>query len=295
MRIINKHNVPETLVSLASRNYYSKGGADYSVTEIISPPRIQRLRAKHWDDMEQDVSDMLWQLLGSALHVVAERGTHPDYITEERLNAEIDGVRLSGAIDIQKVTPSGILITDYKFTSAWALRQDKPEWEAQQNIYAWLVNKSKCKPVVGVQICALIRDWSRREASAKPDYPQAPIQVLDLPLWPLERTEHYLRERIDLHRNSKVAADWGDDLPPCTDDERWLRGASFAVMREGKKRAVKVCETKEEAIQWMGTMDVKEKPYIEERVGEAIRCANDFCGVARWCSQYQASLKGESQ
>ena len=293
MKITNKHNVPETLVALASREYYSKGKADYSVTEIISPPRIQRLRKKHYEEMEQDVSDMLWSLLGSALHVVAERGQHEGYITEERLYAEIDGVTLSGAIDIQKTTPDGILITDYKFTSAWALRQDKPEWEAQQNIYAWLVHTVKKTPVVGVQICALIRDWSRRDAAVKADYPQAPIQVIDLPLWDLHYTEAYIMERLNAHRESKVAADWGDELPPCSDEDRWVRGDAWAVMREGKKRATKVCETEEEAKEVMATIPEKEKPYIEKRTGEAIRCTGNFCGVNQWCSQYQNSLKQE--
>jgi len=246
---------------------------------------------RHNDEMEQDVADMLWQLLGSALHVVAERGEHPDYITEERLNASVDGIILSGAIDIQKVTPQGIIITDYKFTSAWALRQDKFEWEAQQNIYAWLVNKVKEKPVVGVQICALIRDWSRREASVKPDYPQAPIQVIDLPQWDLERTEAYIKERITLHMDSKVQDDWGEDLPLCSAEERWVRGDAWAVMREGKKRASKVCETEEEAKEVMASIPEKEKPYIEKRAGEAIRCTGDFCGVSKWCNQYQQSLK----
>ncbi len=291
MKITNKHGVPETLVSLANKQYYSKGKANYSVTEIISPPRIQRLRMRHNDEMEQDVADMLWQLLGSALHVVAERGEHPDYITEERLNASVDGIILSGAIDIQKVTPQGIIITDYKFTSAWALRQDKFEWEAQQNIYAWLVNKVKEKPVVGVQICALIRDWSRREASVKADYPQAPIQVIDLPQWDLERTEAYIKERITLHMDSKVQDDWGEDLPLCSAEERWVRGDAWAVMREGKKRASKVCETEEEAKEVMASIPEKEKPYIEKRAGEAIRCTGDFCGVSKWCNQYQESLK----
>lgn len=291
MKITNKHGVPETLVSLANKQYYSKGKANYSVTEIISPPRIQRLRMRHNDEMEQDVADMLWQLLGSALHVVAERGEHPDYITEERLNASVDGIILSGAIDIQKFTPQGIIITDYKFTSAWALRQDKFEWEAQQNIYAWLVNKVKEKPVVGVQICALIRDWSRREASVKADYPQAPIQVIDLPQWDLERTEAYIKERITLHMDSKVQDDWGEDLPLCSAEERWVRGDAWAVMREGKKRASKVCETEEEAKEVMASIPEKEKPYIEKRAGEAIRCTGDFCGVSKWCNQYQESLK----
>ena len=287
MKITNKHNVPETLVALASRDYYSKGRADYSVTEIISPPRIQRLRREHHENMEQDVSDMLWQLLGSALHVVAERGVADNHITEERIIADIGDVKLSGAIDIQRVTDEGIIITDYKFTSAWALRQDKPEWEAQQNIYAWLVEKVKGQKVIGVQICALIRDWSRREASVKADYPQAPIQVLELPLWPLEKTEAYIKERIEAHRMSKVQADWGDELPPCSDDDRWVRETKFAVKREGRKTAIRVFDTEQEA----KDLAEKEKGYVEVRKGEAIRCTGNFCGVAQWCNQYQQSLK----
>ncbi len=289
MKITNKYNVPETLMALATKEYYSKGKADFSVTEIISPPQIQRLRKKHYEQIEQDVSDMLWSLLGSALHVVAERGQTENHITEERLHVEIDGVVLSGAIDLQKTTESGIVITDYKFTSAWAIRQDKFEWEAQQNIYAWLVSKAKNEKVSGVQICALIRDWSRREAAVKADYPPAPIQVLELPLWPLERTEAYIRERLEAHRNAKVADDWGDPLPECTEEERWIRTTQYAVKREGRKTAIRVLDSEEEAKE----LAEKEKGFVEIRKGEAIRCANNFCGVNQWCSQYQSSLQNE--
>ena len=289
MKITNKYNVPETLMALATKEYYSKGKADFSVTEIISPPQIQRLRKKHYEQIEQDVSDMLWSLLGSALHVVAERGQTENHITEERLHVEIDGVVLSGAIDLQKTTESGIVITDYKFTSAWAIRQDKFEWEAQQNIYAWLVSKAKNEKVVGVQICALIRDWSRREAAVKADYPPAPIQVLELPLWPLEKTEAYIRERLEAHRNAKVADDWGDELPECTEEERWIRTTQYAVKREGRKTAIRVLDSEEEAKE----LAEKEKGFVEIRKGEAIRCTNNFCGVNQWCSQYQNSLQNE--
>lgn len=274
-------------MALATKEYYSKGKADFSVTEIISPPRIQRLRKKHFDEIEQDVADMLWSLLGSALHVVAERGQTENHITEERLNTEIDGVTLSGAIDLQKNTDLGTVITDYKFTSAWAIRQDKFEWEAQQNIYAWLVTRVKKETVSGIQICAMIRDWSRREAASKPDYPPAPIQVLELNLWPLERTEAYIKERLQMHRLAKVADDWGDALPECTDDERWMRTTQYAVKREGRKTAIRVLDSEEEAKE----LAEKEKGFVEIRKGEAIRCANNFCGVNQWCSQYN---QGES-
>lgn len=287
MKITNKFNVPETLVALASRDYYTKGKSDYSVTEIISPPRIQRLRRKHFEEIEQDVSDMLWMLLGTALHVVAERSEVSGHTNEERLSAGIDGIILSGAIDLQKDEADGITITDYKFTSAWALMNDKPEWEQQQNIYKYLVERVKKKPVKGLKICALIRDWSRRDAQNKPDYPQAPIQIVDIPMWTFDRTEAFIKERVELHRDSKVSADWGEELPLCTDEERWVRQTTYAVKKDGRKTAIRVFDTQDEADALLKEMPEKDKGFIEIRKGEAVRCTGNFCGVSQWCSQYQ--------
>jgi len=291
MKITNKFNVPETLVALASRDFYSKGKSDYSVTEIISPPRIQRLRRKHHEEIEQDVSDMLWMLLGTALHVVAERSEVAGHTNEERLSVGIDDIILSGAIDLQKDDEDGITITDYKFTSAWALMNDKPEWEQQQNIYKYLVERVKRRPVKALKICALIRDWSRRDAMNKPSYPQAPIQVIDIPMWTFDRTEAFIKGRVDLHRASKVQDDWDEELTLCTEEERWIRETKYAVKKEGRKTAVRVLDTEEEAKELLATMTEKDKGFIEIRKGEAVRCTGNFCGVAQWCSQYQSTLK----
>jgi len=287
MKITNKFGIPETLVALASRDYYNKGSSDYSVTEIISPPRIQRLRRKHFEEIEQDVSDMIWMLLGTALHVVAERSEVSGHTNEERLSAGIDGVILSGAIDLQKDEDDGITITDYKFTSAWALMNDKPEWEQQQNIYKYLVERVKRKSVKSLKICALIRDWSRRDAQNKPDYPQAPIQIVDIPMWTFDRTEAFIKERIEMHRDSKVNADWGEELPLCSDEERWVKSTTYAVKKEGRKTAIRVFEEQGEAEALLKEMPEKDKGFIEIRKGEAVRCTGNFCGVSQWCSQFQ--------
>ena len=287
MKITNKFNVPETLVALATRDYYTKGKSDYSVTEIISPPRIQRLRREHFEEIEQDVSDMLWMLLGTALHVVAERSEVSGHTNEERLSAGVNGIILSGAIDLQKDEADGITITDYKFTSAWALMNDKPEWEQQQNIYKYLVERVKKKPVKGLKICALIRDWSRRDAQNKADYPQAPIQVIDIPMWTFDRTEHFIKERVEMHRDSKVNADWGEELPLCSDEERWVRPTTYAVKKDGRKTAIRVFDTQDEADALLKEMPEKDKGFIEIRKGEAVRCTGNFCGVSQWCSQFQ--------
>ena len=112
---------------------------------------------------------------------------------------------------------------------------------------------------------------------------------MELPLWPLEKTEAYIRERLEAHRNAKVADDWGDALPECTEEERWIRATQYAVKREGRKTAIRVLDDLKEA----EALAEKEKGFVEIRKGEAIRCTNNFCGVNQWCKQYQNSLKEE--
>jgi hypothetical protein len=284
MIITNKHGVPEPLVTLASKEYYSKGASQYSVTEIMSPPKIKRLREQYNDQIKQDVSDMLWNLLGSALHVVMERGVTDGWTMEERLYKEMDGVTVSGAIDIQQETPEGVVIIDYKFTSAWAVMQEKEEWQQQLNVYKWLVETVKRKKVVGLKICALVRDFNRHET--KEGYPKASIEMVDIPMWDSVTTEAYVRERLNLHRDAKVSADFGDELPACSDTDRWQSETIYAVKREGRKTAIRLFKTIEEA----NELAEKEKGYVETRLGEPKRCTGNYCGVAEWCEQYQGEI-----
>ena len=285
MKVTNVHNVPQPLVTLAEGQYYSKGKSDYSVTELMSPPRVQRLRAQNDEAIVQDVSEMLWPLLGSALHVVMERGETAGWTSEERLFAEVDGQIVSGAIDLQEVTPEGIGIVDYKFTSAWAVMNDKIEWEQQLNVYKWLVERVKKMPVKSLRICALIRDFSRHD-TGREGYPQAPIHMVDIPMWDAVKAEGYVRERLEMHRNSKLSADFGEALPECSPEERWMSETTYAVKREGRKTAIRVFKTMDEATELAG----KEKGYVETRLGEPKRCTGNYCGVAQWCDQYQAEL-----
>jgi PD-(D/E)XK nuclease superfamily len=288
MKITNKFGVPEPLVTLAAKEYYSKGKSSYSVTELLSPPKVRRLREQHNEQIESDVTDMLWQLLGSALHVVMERGQTEGHVTEERLFTSIDGLTISGQIDLQSEDSGRVAITDYKFCSAWAVMNEKPEWEQQLNVYKWLVETVKRRKVSALRICALIRDYSRHET--RENYPAAPIQMVDIPMWDSVKAEIFIRERLDLHRNAKVAQDFGDDLPDCTPEERWQSDTTFAVKREGRKTAIRVFKSIEEAEE----LAIKEKGYVEVRNGEPKRCTGNYCGVAQWCDQYQRELGEQS-
>jgi len=290
MKLTNKYNLPQTFVNVLNRPTYTKGKAHLSATEIINSPRIVQLRKMHWDNLEEDVSDKVWAIFGTAIHAVLELGKDDHHIIEQRLHANVDGWDISGAIDLQRVEDDGIIVADYKTTGAWAVMNEKSDWEQQLNIYAWLVEKVKKVPVKKVEIIAIIRDWSRRDAQNKEGYPEAPIKVIDVPLWTFEQRENFIKERIQLHSNALFAAETSDDLPECSPSEMWEKPAYWAVRKVGNKRATTVLDTEDKAL---AKIEELGKGYeIEFRPGERTRCAN-FCQVRDFCSQWKDYNSGK--
>lgn len=290
MKLTNKFNLPDTFINVIKRPQYSRGNSEISVTEILSPPQLVLLRRQYADDIEQDASDMVWSLFGSAVHNILEHGKDSHHIVEERLFTTFEGWSISGAIDLQEMVDGKVLIADYKVTSAWAVQQEKQEWIDQLNLYAWLVERVKGEKVAGLQIIGIVRDWSRREAAIKDTYPQSPIVTLDIPLWTPEDRETFVKQRLTLHNEANFAAVSGL-MPECTSEEMWEKKTTYAVMKEGGKRAKKVFEIKEDAAAFAGQQ--KDPHYIETREGGRTRC-DSFCQVAPFCKQYQTYLKEKS-
>jgi len=289
MKLTNKYNLPQTFVNVLNRPTYTKGKAHLSATEIITSPRIVQLKKIHWDNLEEDVADKVWAIFGTAIHAVLELGKDDHHIIEQRLHANVDGWDISGAIDLQRVEDDGIIVADYKTTGAWAVMNEKSDWEQQLNIYAWLVEKVKKVPVKKVEIIAIIRDWSRRDAQVKEGYPEAPIKVIDVPLWTFAQRENFIKERIQLHSNALFAAETSDDLPQCSPSEMWEKPAFWAVRKVGNKRATTVLDTEDKAL---AKIEELGKGYeIEFRPGERTRCAN-FCQVRDFCSQWKEYNSG---
>jgi hypothetical protein len=290
MKLTNKYNLPQTFVNVLNRPTYTKGKAHLSATEIINSPRIVQLKKIHWDNLEEDVADKVWAIFGTAIHAVLELGKDDHHIIEQRLHANVDGWDISGAIDLQRVEDDGIIVADYKTTGAWAVMNEKSDWEQQLNIYAWLVEKVKKVPVKKVEIIAIIRDWSRRDAQVKEGYPEAPIKVIDVPLWTFAQRENFIKERIQLHSNALFAAETSDDLPECSPSEMWEKPAFWAVRKIGNKRATTVLDTEDKAL---AKIEELGKGYeVEFRPGERTRCAN-FCQVRDFCSQWKDYNSGK--
>ena len=283
MKITNKFGLPETIVNALKRPTYTKGGAHMSATELLSPPRMVQLRIKNSDAIEMDAADMVWSLVGTAMHGVLEHGKGDDHIVEQRLHTEIDGWSISGAVDLQTIKEDRIIISDYKTTGVLAVMNEKKEWEQQLNIYAWLIERVKKSPVEAIEIVAFIRDWKRRDAEVKKDYPDAPVKVIPIELWPYESREAFVKDRIHLHAEGMFQAQTGGDLPLCTPDEMWEKPTIYAVKKIGGVRANKVFYKRADAEAYLS--ELGDKYEIEVRDGERTRCQN-YCNVRDFCSQW---------
>lgn len=282
MKLTNKFGLPEIVLRAMekSNKQYSKGTARLSVTQLIAPPQISVLKSLHYKEMEEDAADRFWSLLGSAVHHILEQGADTE-VVEQRLHAVVNGWEISGAIDVQEESDGVVSITDYKVTSAYKIMKgEHHDWECQQNIYAWLIKQNTGKDVVKIQICGVVRDWQKSNLGKEYNYPQTPIVLIDLPLWSNEQAESYITERVALHQEAELAKRLGDPLPKCTPEEQWAIASKWALMKDGGKRAVKLCNSEEEA-----NLYLRSGMYVQYRPGKKTRCEGDYCGVARWCQQ----------
>lgn len=123
MRLTNNLGLPVSLVAAVSFDDRNREGCDWTITELLNPPRQVALKRQHAAELSEDVSDRLWALLGSAGHEVLRRAGKKLGLglVEERAIVEIAGHKIGGQIDLA-ITEDNTM-TDFKFTSVWAVKQ----------------------------------------------------------------------------------------------------------------------------------------------------------------------------
>lgn len=275
MKITNKYNLPQPLVNVVEANLRGYKRREISCTELIGPPQIRMLMAKHGHEIEEDVSDNIDSLLGTAVHYILEQGSEDHHTTEETLSIELRGWVLTGTPDLL----DGTTLSDYKIVKAYSIALgDKPEWIAQCNIYAYLRREHESK-VDKAQIVAILKDWDKFKAMQDKGYPQKKVVVKEVDLWSNMNVLHYINGRLHLHQ----LAEDGEQID-CTDEERWKRPDQWAVTKIGNKRATRVYDTADKAHE-----DLNKRPEgkfeVQYREGEYVRCEG-YCSVKPFCQQW---------
>jgi len=275
MILTNKNNLPQPIVEAVRFDPYTRGDADISVTQLIDSPLVRKLWEEHYDEVEVDVADQLWALRGQALHHILERAAKglTDVKVEERLFGTYNDRVVSGKYDLYYKDDDGYYhLQDYKDTSVWAVVHGKAEWGYQLNVLADLALLNQM-PVDYLEIVAFLKDWNKHSAARDPNYPQEKVVLITFPLWAKHERLDFIYHQLERH--------FVEPNPLCTSDERWARPDKWAVMKKGRKSALRVFDSEQEAKDYLA----KAGDYIEHRAGVHVRC-EDYCNVKKWCPFY---------
>ena len=279
MRITNFMNLPQAFVDAVSVERHNEKGC-YSATTLLHSTTDVLLTERHFDEIEVDASDSVWQIWGTAVHSIFEK-QKDNAFKEEQFKVKIGNSTVTGRVDNYDLENE--ILADFKTCASWKIiYKDFDDWYKQGMIYAYLMKQNGLN-VKRCQFIALIKDHSKSKAKIDSTYPQSPVYVyqFDVTENGLAEIEKFIKEKIaDIEANENTP---DSELKGCTPDERWSKGDTWAIMRAGRKTALKVCNSEEEAkslIEKLGGTN------IEFRKGEDVRCGS-YCNVCKWCPYYQ--------
>lgn len=294
MKITNKNNLPTPFVGMASRDYQIAPN-EYKVTSLLKGIKETLLERRHSEEIERDVSDMIWLLFGTAVHGILEQQQESStQLKENRIKIDFDGYVLSGQFDLYDDATH--TVTDYKTASVWKIIFGNfEEWRRQTLIYCYMLRKIGFK-ADKAEIVALLKDHSKRDAKIKADYPQLPVQVVKFYFTDADfkECEEWLHRKFREISNAEALED--NAIPACAPEDRYNTGDKYAVMKKGNKKALRVVNTESEAqsyIEWYKqNKDNASTLEIVKRAGEDKKCV-DYCSCCEFCDYYKGKYGKE--
>jgi hypothetical protein len=184
-------------------------------------------------------------------------------------------------------------IYDWKTASTWKVQfNDFSDWDKQGLIYAWLMKQNGLN-VKEVKFVALLKDHSKSKARKDMEYPQKPVVVHTVKVTEeaLKEIEAFINLKVRQFEIAETLVD--EKLTPCTKEERWESPAKYAVMKTGRKTALKLCDSEEEAKDYIKNNFINGRGgeiSIEHRAGESKKCA-DYCSCKDFCPFYKSLNK----
>ena len=286
MKVSNRLNLPAAFVNAVSTTRHNAAGC-FSATTLNKGAKEIILSERHFDEIEVDAADQVWAVWGTAVHALLE--SQPDNnFHEEYFKIPVSNSFVTGQVDSYDME-NGV-INDWKTASVWKVQfNDFKDWRAQGLTYAWLLQQSgleakKCRFV------ALLKDHSKTKAKNDSSYPQSPVFIyeFDVTAADMEETAARILAKVQEIESAYKLDD--DAIEPCSAEERWADGEKWAVMKNGRKSAVKVFDNQLDADAMAG--ELGNSHYVEHRPAISRKCG-DYCKCKEFCNFYKAMNKGE--
>ncbi len=286
MKITNEFGLPESIARAVERHEHKS--ETYSVTQLLNPPRIVHLKERHDDEVVEDVVDRIWALRGTAIHSIIEKGQGSQQFAEVYMVHEFNGVKISGTFDLYD--PASGTLWDAKETSVWSIIYGSrtEAWTQQLNLYGLMLHREGYE-AKHMKIIAFLRDWNKNKAKHDSTYPQHPVIVIGIDVWPRVTQQEFMEHRVALMESTKDTSD--ENLPFCSDGDRWKDSDKYAVMKQGNVRAKKVFDSPFEAQKH--AQELGPNHNVIHRPGLPKRCM-EYCPVSQFCNQFLSEGWNES-
>ena len=286
MNVTNRLRLPEAFVKAVSTTRHNEAGC-FSATTLNKGAKEIILNDRHFDEIEVDAADSVWAVWGTAVHALLE--SQPDNnFHEESFKVPVSNSFVTGQVDSYDME-NGV-INDWKTASVWKVQfNDFKDWRAQGLTYAWLLQQSGLE-VKKCRFVALLKDHSKTKAKTDSSYPQSPVFIyeFDVTAADLEETAARILTKVQEIESAYKLDD--DAIEPCSAEERWADGEKWAVMKNGRKTAIKLFDNSADADAMAGEMG--NAYYVEHRPAISRKCG-DYCKCKEFCNFYKAMNKGE--
>lgn len=262
MKLTNKNNLPKVFEKILDSQYESKPNS-FGATTLLKPVQEIILERRYSHEMIEDIGNRIPMLIGTAVHDYLERHDDDDYVEMYLKHEIIPNYFVSGKID--KYDENSFSVVDYKTAKVNKIvHEDFDDWRMQGLIYAWLLYKNKYH-VEKIRFIALLKDWSmfayNHNYSSDRYYPDSGVYVYEFKVdaTSIKNIDDYLTNKMTQIRDWQNLKD--KDLLEKPIEEKWQPKKTYAVIKNGKKRARKVFDKKDHALQ-----DIRDDETIEERI-----------------------------
>ena len=280
MIVSNRLNLPAAFVNAVSVRRHNEPGC-FSATTLNKGCKEIILSDRHFDEITVDAADSVWAVWGTAVHALLE--SQPDNnFHEEYFKVPVSNSYVTGQVDSYDMEHG--VINDWKTASVYkVMKADFSDWYKQGMTYAWLL-KQNGLDVRRCRFIALLKDHSMTKAETDSSYPQAPVFTYEFEVTPeeLEQAGARITAKVKDIEAAELLGD--DDIAPCTPEERWADGDKWAVMKNGRKTAVRVFDTEIDAENCAGELGnshyVEHRPAVSRKCGKYCLC-KDFCNFYR--------------
>ena len=280
MKVSNRLHLPEAFVKAVSTTRHNEAGC-FSATTLNKGAKEIILTDRHFDEITVDAADSVWAVWGTAVHALLE--SQPDNnFHEEYFKVPVSNSYVTGQVDSYDMEHG--VINDWKTASVYkVMKADFSDWYKQGMTYAWLL-KQNGLDVRRCRFIALLKDHSMTKAETDSSYPQAPVFTYEFEVTPeeLEQAGARITAKVKDIEAAELLSD--DDIEPCTAEERWADGEKWAVMKNGRKTAIRVFDTEIDAENCAGELGnshyVEHRPAVSRKCGKYCLC-KDFCSFYR--------------